>query len=115
MNRIQNKVKDVASQESFSKLSSLIDYYNKPVEASKDNIEWKYWEENIRSSGLVDNIKSKYDEYKTYNYNIDSVAQRSSLNSEVFDQYVGCFNNRDYSSNGIIIYGCNNIWIILTH
>ncbi len=36
MNRIQNKVKDNASSESFLKLSSLIDYYNKPVEAVKD-------------------------------------------------------------------------------
>jgi hypothetical protein len=39
MNRIQNKVKDTASQESFLKLSSLIDYYNKPVEAAKEVIQ----------------------------------------------------------------------------
>ena len=52
------------------------------------NIDWKYWEENVRTSGLVTKIKSKFDEYKTYNYHIDSIAQRSSLNSEIYDQYV---------------------------
>jgi hypothetical protein len=36
MARIQNKAKDSASQESFLKLSSLIDFYNKPVENVKE-------------------------------------------------------------------------------
>jgi hypothetical protein len=98
MNRIQNKVKDSASQEAYLKLTSLIDFYNKPVEAVKDNVDWKYWDENIRSSGLVNKIKSKFDEFKTYSYNIDSVAQRSSINSEVFDQYVINSNSGSFPS-----------------
>jgi hypothetical protein len=36
MGRIQTKVKDAASQESFLKLSSLIDYYNRPPEQFKE-------------------------------------------------------------------------------
>ncbi len=115
MARVQNKVKDVSSQESYLKLSSLVDFYNKPVEPVKENIDWKYWEDNIRSSGIVNKIKSKFDEYKTYSYNIDSIAQRSSINSEVFDQYVNLSNPRAYSFNGIITSGCNSIWITLAH
>ena len=38
MARIQNKVKDSGSQESFLKLSSLIDFYNKPAENVKEVI-----------------------------------------------------------------------------
>jgi hypothetical protein len=34
--RIQNKAKDVNAQEAFGKLSSLIDFYNKPVEPVKE-------------------------------------------------------------------------------
>ena len=107
--RIQNKAKDTQAQEAFGKLSSLIDFYNKPVEPVKDNIDWKYWSDNIRSSGLVDKIKSKYDEFKTYSYNIDSIAQRSSLNSEAFDHYVNNINIRVYFSIGTTNFGCNNI------
>ena len=36
MGRIQIKAKDTASQESLMKLSSLIDYYNKPAEFYKE-------------------------------------------------------------------------------
>jgi hypothetical protein len=34
--RIQNKAKDTQAQEAFGKLSSLIDFYNKPVEPVKE-------------------------------------------------------------------------------
>jgi hypothetical protein len=36
--RIQSKVKDGQSQEAFMKLSSLMDYYNRPAEDFKDVI-----------------------------------------------------------------------------
>jgi hypothetical protein len=36
MARIQNKAKDNSAQEAFGKLSSLIDFYNKPVEPVKE-------------------------------------------------------------------------------
>jgi hypothetical protein len=38
MGRIQAKARDTQSQESLMKLSSLIDYYNKPAESYKEVI-----------------------------------------------------------------------------
>jgi len=38
MSRIQSKVKDSNSQEAFFKLSSLIDFYNKPAQSFKEVI-----------------------------------------------------------------------------
>ncbi len=40
MGRIGAKAKDTASQESLMKLSSLIDYYNKPAEQFKEVISF---------------------------------------------------------------------------
>jgi hypothetical protein len=51
--RIQAKVKDSASNEAYSKVASLIDYYNKQVPALKEKVDWNYWEDNIRTSGIV--------------------------------------------------------------
>ena len=36
MQRVQNKVNDQNSQEAFGKLSSLIDFYNKPANSQND-------------------------------------------------------------------------------
>ncbi len=36
MGRISAKAKDTASQESLMKLSSIIDYYNKPADSFKE-------------------------------------------------------------------------------
>ena len=103
MNRVQAKVKDSNSQEAFFKLSSLMDFYNKPPQPYKDvnkfflqfqDIDWSYWGENVRSIGLVDKIKSKFDEFKTQDYNIDVIAQRSTINSERFDNYVKNFTKK---------------------
>jgi len=86
--RIQAKVKDAASTESFSKISSLIDYYNKPASAFKEEINWDYWKENIRTDGVVGKLKDKYEHYKsTQNYNIDSIAQKSVINSEKYETH----------------------------
>jgi hypothetical protein len=87
MGRIQAKAKDSHSQETYMKLNSLIDYYNKPAQTFKEDIDWGYWKDNVRSEGLVDKIREKYDQFKTYSYNIDSIAQRSALNSENYDNY----------------------------
>jgi hypothetical protein len=54
IHRIQTKVKDAASSEAFSKISSLIDFYNKPPAQYKEDIDWNYWKDNIRTEGVVD-------------------------------------------------------------
>jgi hypothetical protein len=54
ISRIQAKVKDSASSEAYGKISSLIDYYNKPVAQYTENIDWNYWKDNIRTDGVVD-------------------------------------------------------------
>lgn len=36
MQRVQSKVNDSQSQEAFAKLSSLIDFYNKPANDFKE-------------------------------------------------------------------------------
>lgn len=87
MGRIQAKAKDSHSQETYMKLSSLIDFYNKPAQTFKEDIDWGYWKDNVRSEGLVDKIKDKFEELKGYSYNIDSIAQRSAINSENYDNY----------------------------
>lgn len=51
--RIQNKVKDGSSVEAYSKISSLIDYYNKPASPFKEDVDWEYWKNNIRTEGIV--------------------------------------------------------------
>ena len=40
MQRVQNKVNDQNSQEAFGKLSSLIDFYNKPANDFKEDLNW---------------------------------------------------------------------------
>jgi hypothetical protein len=87
MGRVQQKAKDQHGQENVSKLGSLIDYYNRPAKSFNDNINWGYWKDNIRTTGLVEGIRGKYDEFKTYTYNVDSIAQRSAINSEKYDNY----------------------------
>jgi hypothetical protein len=52
-NRIHAKIKDGAAAEAFSKVSALVDYYNKPPQQYKEDIDWKYWEDNIRTEGVV--------------------------------------------------------------
>ncbi len=87
MGRIQAKAKDTHSQETLMKLSSLIDYYNKPAQVYKEYLDWSYWKQNVRTEGVVDKIKEKFDEFKTHAYNVDAIAQRSAINSENFDNY----------------------------
>lgn len=99
MQRVQAKVNDSHSQEAFSKLSSLIDYYNRPANDFKEvkniyifqDLNWNYWNENIRTQGLVDKVKAKYEDFQKQEYNIDNIAQRSTANSERFDNYVYLF------------------------
>ena len=88
MQRVQNKVNDQNSQEAFGKLSSLIDFYNKPANDFKEDLNWGYWGENIRTSGLVDKVKSKYEQFQEQEYNIDHIAETSTANSESFENYV---------------------------
>jgi hypothetical protein len=87
LGRIQAKSTDTKSQESLMKLSSLVDYYNRPAEPLKENIDWGYWKENIRTAGIVEKISDKFNDYKTQVYNVDSIAQKSAINSERFDNY----------------------------
>lgn len=94
--RIQNKVRDAASSEAYGKISSLIDYYNKPPTQYKEDIDWNYWRDNIRTEGVVEKyklnkfrIQDKLNEYKsTQNYNIDNIAMKSVINSEKYETYV---------------------------
>ena len=50
----------------------------------------------MRTEGIVDKLKEKLDEFKTYSYNIDAIAQRSAINSENYDDY-GLFLQWNYS------------------
>lgn len=86
--RIQSKVHDSASVESYAKLSSLVDFYNKPAKTFKDDIDWSSWKDQIRTAGVVDKIHAKYENFKKQNYNVDLVAQKSTANSEKYDTHV---------------------------
>jgi hypothetical protein len=86
--RVQSKVHDSASVESYSKLSSLVDFYNKPAKTFTDDIKWDTWNEQIRTAGVVDKIHAKYASFQKSNYNVDLVAQKSTANSEKYDTYV---------------------------
>ena len=88
MQRVQTKVNDSNSQEAFGKLSSLIDFYNKPANDFKEDLNWNYWGENIRTAGLVDKVKAKYEQFAEQEYNIDHIAEKSTANSESFENYV---------------------------
>jgi len=48
-------------------------------------LDWVNWEETNRNDGLVKKVISKYDELNTQGYNIDSIDQGSTVNSEKFD------------------------------
>ncbi len=50
----------------------------------------------MRTEGIVDKIREKFDEFKTYSYNIDAIAQRSAINSDDFDDY-GLYLQWNYS------------------
>jgi len=41
----------------------------------------------LRTEGLVDKIKDKYQEFKSQSYNIDSIAQKSVVLSNKYDEY----------------------------
>jgi hypothetical protein len=68
--RIQNKVKDAASSEAYGKISSLIDYYNKPPAQYKEDIDWSYWKDNIRTEGVVEK----------YSYYLNEESKINSMN-----------------------------------
>jgi hypothetical protein len=87
LNRVQAKAKDQMSQESFAKLSSLVDYYTKSPQQYDENIDWDYWRTNLRSEGLVDKIMGKYNEFKSFDYNIDHLAAKSAVNSPHYQKY----------------------------
>lgn len=74
--------------ESFTKISSLIDYYNKPAKVNKDQIDWAHWSDEIRTAGVVEKIKEKYNTFKKQDYNVDLVAQKSTVTSEKYETYV---------------------------
>lgn len=86
--RIQSKVNDSASTEAYSKLSSLVDFYNKPSKSFKDDIDWAQWKDQIRTAGVVEKIQAKYSNFKKSNYNVDLVASKSTVNSDKYDTYV---------------------------
>lgn len=43
----------------------------------------------MRTEGLVEKIKDKYEDFKTQSYNIDAIAQKSTITSERYSNYVG--------------------------
>ena len=50
----------------------------------------------MRTENIVEKIREKFDEFKTYSYNIDAIAQRSAINSEDYDDY-GLYLQWNYS------------------
>lgn len=42
----------------------------------------------MRTEGLVEKIKEKYEDFKTQTYNIDAIAQKSTITSEQYSNYV---------------------------
>ena len=94
LTRVQSKANDPASQESVTKLSSLIDFYTKKAEnVSEDKnlqINWDEWRKEIRTPGIVDKLQHKLEEAKTQKYNVDSLASKAALTSDKYD-HVGLF------------------------
>jgi len=85
--RIQQKAHDNIGQESYSKLSSLVNFYSKNVDNSSNKIDWDFWRQNIRTEGVVEKIKEKNTELSTKTYNIDALAARSAHTSEKYENY----------------------------
>lgn len=115
LHRIQSKAQDQQGLEASNKLSSLVDYYSKNSGETNQKIDWDYWSQNIRTSGLVDKIKEKNESIEKQQYNIDTLAAKSAITSEKYENY-GLFLKynhalymHQYSNNLKALYGYLNI------
>ncbi len=61
MKQVNNKATTNEGKVIVGQLSSLMNYYNKQEEVEAKEIDWKFWEGQIKTKGLVDNIKANFD------------------------------------------------------
>ena len=90
LSRVQEKATDSGALEAVNKLSSLVGYYTKPAEESKENIDWNFWKQNIRSEGIVDKLHDKLNQAYEKTYNVETLASKSAVNTEKYEK-VGLF------------------------
>jgi hypothetical protein len=90
LTRVSAKASNSASQEAVAKLASLVSYYTKPVESSKDKIDWDLWKQNIRTPEIVEKLKSKLEQAYSKSYNVEALASKSVVTSEKYEK-VGLF------------------------
>ena len=113
--RIAQKAQDSHGQESYSKLSSLVDFYAKNVDMSANKIDWAFWKQNIRTEGVVDKIEEKNKELSGETYNVDALAARSAHTSEKYENYSLFLKynhdlwRRQYTDNLDALYGLISI------
>lgn len=87
LNRVQVKATNSASQDAYSKLSSLVDYFTKPSEKFNDKLDWEFWRKNIRTTGVVDKLEAKVESLKDQAYNAENLASKSAVTSEKHETY----------------------------
>ncbi len=78
INRVSSKAPNAAAQDAVSKLSSIVAYYCRPAETTKDKIDWNYWKQNIRTTGVVDKLHDKLEVSKGKTYNVEAVAAKAA-------------------------------------
>lgn len=78
MKQVNSKATTNEGKVVVGQLSSLMNYYNKQEDTETKDIDWKLWEGQIKTKGLVDKIKSNFESLITQEYNSSEILQKVS-------------------------------------
>jgi len=84
LNRVRATANSNESKEAHSQLSSILDYFNRNSNGTKDlkPIEWEEFEKNIHTPNVVSKIRAKYNQFMEAEYGVDGAVSKCGVRTE---------------------------------
>ena len=71
------------ARDRLGQLSTVLEYLNKQsTNTGLKPIEWKEWEDNLHTAGVVDRIKGKYEAFMKAEYSVESAVSQVGVVTE---------------------------------
>ena len=76
LHRLRMTSGTMEGRDKLGQIQSVLDFFNKPStnQGQLPAINWKEWESNIHTAGVVGKIKNKYDAFMKAEYNVESAV-----------------------------------------
>ena len=76
LHRLRMTSGSLEGRDKLGQIQSVLDFFNKPStnQGQLPPINWKEWESNIHTAGVVGKIKAKYDAFMKAEYNVESAV-----------------------------------------